>query len=185
MASWLVGSQSNTLFHRILVEQFFLLWSLNLLDCSIHAIFLVLFSRLHRKSKISLPHGEGALQRFENCAHAPFTFSLLQVCISCYFFSCSTYQRCFQTSHRFGCCPRYRRHVALRSVPDVHGEVTPVHGGAQQDYNLPPSAPLLLLTQPENYIWQLTLPVDIMKYHSQLSIFWFLPLNLRFRLDLG
>lgn len=49
MASWLVGSQSNILFHRMLVKQFFLLWSLNLLDCSIHAVFLVLFSGLHRK----------------------------------------------------------------------------------------------------------------------------------------
>lgn len=76
MASWLVGSQSNTFFHRILVKQFFLLWSLNLLDCSIHAVFLVLFSRLHRGSEISLPYGEGALQRFENCIHAPFSFSL-------------------------------------------------------------------------------------------------------------
>lgn len=74
MASWLVGSQSNTVVHRILVKQFFLLWSLNLLDCSIHAVFLVLFSGLHRKSKISLPHGEGALQRSENCAHAPSLF---------------------------------------------------------------------------------------------------------------
>ena len=49
MPSWLVGSQSNTLFHKMLVKQFFLLWSLNLLDCSIHAVFLVLFSGLHRK----------------------------------------------------------------------------------------------------------------------------------------
>ena len=49
MASWLVGSQSNTLFHKMLVKQFFLLWSLNLLDCGIHAVFLVLFSGLPRK----------------------------------------------------------------------------------------------------------------------------------------
>lgn len=43
------GLTSNTLFHRMLVKQFFLLCSLSLPDCSIHAVFLVLFSGLHRK----------------------------------------------------------------------------------------------------------------------------------------